>query len=180
MSAKLHGRVGLPAASVVGSGSRAWKVETPRRWSGSRGLLADERVRRDEVGLLGRHRDRIQIGRAAQEARAVQDHLMEAVATCGAYALVAIDVRARGIAGAWRRRTCHACNIADTGCRKTSGHGSRRSASPPRTGSAATSLTQNVQRSLCARGSRTPIAVSITDNRVSITDICVSISESYL
>jgi hypothetical protein len=39
---------------------------------------------------------------------------VDAVAAGGAHPLVPIDVRARGIAGTWRRRCCHACKIADT------------------------------------------------------------------
>src|SRR5438128_1336836 len=73
-------------------------------------LLADQVIGRDHGKRLGRQRDGIEVGGAAEVAGAVEDDLVGAVTAAGADAGVALGVRAGRIAGAgrwarWARRT---------------------------------------------------------------------------
>src|SRR5205823_11399313 len=65
--------------------------------SRSRSFFAYELVGRDQLGrLLWRQRDRIELGRAAVKARAVEDQLVQAIAARDAHAVAALAVLAFG------------------------------------------------------------------------------------
>jgi hypothetical protein len=66
-------------------------------------LLTHQRARRNDHRLLRRHRDRIEIRRAAQEAGTVEDHLVEAVTAPDADTLPALEMRAGGVSKACGR-----------------------------------------------------------------------------